>query len=80
MKQVICSVLDISDAVAAATQRKKAEASLKQQKEVLQTIFDNVPVMLSFLGNSGEIEWVNRYWEQVLGWSCEDLKTLRYHG
>lgn len=74
MKQVICSVLDISDAVAAATQRKKAEASLKQQKEVLQTIFDNVPVMLSFLGNSGEIEWVNRYWEQVLGWSCEDLK------
>ena len=74
MKQVICSVLDISDAVAAATQRKQAESSLKQQNEVLQTIFDNVPVMLAFLGNSGEIEWVNRYWEQVLGWSCEDMK------
>ncbi len=60
-------VLDISD-------RKQAEASLKQQKELLQTIFDNVPVMLSFLGSSGEIELVNRYWEKVLGWSVEEMK------
>ena len=75
MKQVICSVLDITDAVAAATQRKQAEGLLKQQKEVLETIFDNVPVMLSFLGHSGEMEWVNRHWEQVLGWSLADLKN-----
>ena len=74
IRQVIGSVLDISDAVAAATQRKQAEESLKQQNEVLQTIFDNVPVMLSFLGNSGEIEWVNRHWEQVLGWSFTEIK------
>ena len=65
--QIIGSVHDISD-------RKRAEESLKQQKEVLQTIFDNVPVMLSFLGSSGEIEWVNRYWEKVLGWSLEEMK------
>ncbi|MEG4318176.1 MULTISPECIES: PAS domain S-box protein [unclassified Microcoleus] len=75
IKQIIGSVLDISDAVAAATQRKQAESALKQQKEVLQTIFDNVPIMLSFLGNSGEIEWVNRYWEKVLGWSFADIKN-----
>ncbi|WP_293128931.1 PAS domain S-box protein [Microcoleus sp. bin38.metabat.b11b12b14.051] len=75
IKQIIGSVLDISDAVAAATQRKQAESALKQQKEVLQTIFDNVPVMLAFLGNSGEIEWVNRYWEKVLGWSFADIKN-----
>jgi PAS domain S-box-containing protein len=65
--QIISSVLDISD-------RKQAEELLKQQKEVLQTIFDNVPIMLGFLGKSGEIEWVNRYWEEVLGWSCEEMK------
>ena len=75
IQQIIGSVLDISDAVVAATQRKQAETSLKQQNEVLQTIFDNVPVMLSFLGNSGKIEWVNRYWEKVLGWSLADLKN-----
>ncbi len=60
-------VLDLTD-------RKKAEESLKQQKELLQTIFDNVPVMIAFLGNSGEISWVNRHWEQVLGWSFAEIK------
>jgi PAS domain S-box-containing protein len=75
IQQIIGSILDISDAVAAATQRKQAEESLKEQNEVLQTIFDNVPVMLSFLGHSGEIEWVNRYWEKVLGWSFAELKN-----
>ncbi|MFB8797254.1 MAG: PAS domain S-box protein [Microcoleus sp.] len=65
--QIIGSVLDISD-------RKQAESALKQQKELLQTIFDNVPIMLGILGSSGEISWVNRHWEQVLGWSCEEIK------
>ncbi|UNU23212.1 PAS domain-containing sensor histidine kinase [Microcoleus vaginatus] len=66
--QFIGSVLDISD-------RKQAEESLKQQKELLQTIFDNVPVMLAFLGSSGEVNWVNRHWEQVLGWSLTEIKN-----
>ena len=57
------------------TQRKQAEESLKQQKEVLQTIFDNVPVMLAFLDSLGEINWVNRHWEQVLGWSFAEIKN-----
>ncbi len=60
-------VLDLTD-------RKRAEASLKQQKELLQTIFDNVPVMLSFLGSNGEVNWVNRHWEQALGWSLAEIK------
>ncbi len=67
MRQVIGSVLDISD-------RKQAEESLKQQKELLQTIFDNVPIMLALLDKNGEINWVNRHWEQVLGWSLAEIK------
>ncbi|NJL69691.1 MAG: PAS domain S-box protein [Microcoleus sp. SM1_3_4] len=66
--QIIGSVLDISD-------RKAAEASLKQQKEVLQTIFDSVPVMLGFLNKNSEIEWVNRHWEEVLGWNSAEMKS-----
>ncbi|MEG4271811.1 MULTISPECIES: PAS domain S-box protein [unclassified Microcoleus] len=67
MRQVIGSVLDISD-------RKKAEESLKQQKELLQTIFDNVPVTIAFFDKNGQINWVNRHWEQVLGWSLAEIK------
>ncbi|MEG4533339.1 PAS domain S-box protein [Microcoleus sp. D2_18a_D3] len=66
--QFIGSVLDISD-------RKQAEESLKQQKELLQTIFDNVPVMLAFLDKNGQINWVNRHWEEVLGWSLAEIKN-----
>ncbi|MBE9121377.1 PAS domain S-box protein [Tychonema sp. LEGE 07199] len=68
MKQVIGSVLDITD-------RKQAEESLKQQNELLQTIFENVPVMLAFLDSQGELTWVNRHWEQVLGWSFAETKN-----
>jgi len=75
MKQVIGSVLDITDAVAAATQRKQAAESLKQQNELLQTIFDNVPVMLTFLDSQGKLSLVNRHWEQVLGWSFAEIKN-----
>ncbi|MEG4106961.1 PAS domain S-box protein [Microcoleus sp. S13_C5] len=67
MRQIIGSVLDISD-------RKQAEESLRQQKELLQTIFDNVPIMLAFLDKNGQINWVNRHWEQVLGWSLAETK------
>ncbi|MEG4087998.1 PAS domain S-box protein, partial [Microcoleus sp. Pol12B4] len=67
MRQIIGSVLDISD-------RKQAEESLKQQKELLQTIFDNVPIMLVFLDKNGQINWGNRHWEQVLGWSLAEIK------
>ncbi|MEG4519713.1 MULTISPECIES: PAS domain S-box protein [unclassified Microcoleus] len=66
--QFIGSVLDISD-------RKEAEESLKQQKELLQTIFDNVPIMLAFLDKNGQINWVNHHWEQVLGWSFAETKA-----
>ncbi|MEG3833017.1 MULTISPECIES: PAS domain S-box protein [unclassified Microcoleus] len=68
MRQIIGSVLDISD-------RKQAEESLKQQKELLQTIFDNVPIMLALLDKNGQINWVNRHWEQVLGWSLAEIKN-----
>ncbi|MEG4218242.1 PAS domain S-box protein [Microcoleus sp. Pol14C6] len=66
--QFIGSVLDISD-------RKQAEESLKQQKELLETIFNNVPVMIAFLDENSEINWVNHHWEQVLGWSFAETKA-----
>ncbi len=68
MRQVIGSVLDISD-------RKQAEEALKQQNELLQTIFNNVPVMLAFFDSQGELNLVNRHWEQVLGWSFAETKN-----
>lgn len=57
------------------TERKRAEEDLRRQKEILQTIFDHLPVMVNFLDAAGRVQLVNRHWEQVLGWSLEEART-----
>jgi PAS domain S-box-containing protein len=59
------------------TERKQAEDDLRKQKEILQTIIDNIPVMIRFLGPDGSI-LVNRAWEQTLGWSLEEVRQLKF--
>jgi PAS domain S-box-containing protein len=59
------------------TERKQAEDDLRKQKEILQTIIDNIPVMIRFLGPDGSI-LVNRAWEQTLGWSLEEVRQRKF--
>ena len=53
------------------TKRKQAEHDLRRQKEMLQTIIDNIPVMIRFFGPEGSL-LVNRAWQEALGWSLEE--------
>ncbi|XWK89423.1 MAG: response regulator [Phormidium sp.] len=58
--------------------RKIAEETLKEQKELLQTIFDHVPVMIALFDspkNDGTLSllWINQAWEKILGWNIEEL-------
>jgi two-component system, cell cycle sensor histidine kinase and response regulator CckA len=48
--------------------------ALTRQKELLQTVFDNVPVMLGFFEADGQVRWVNRTWEEALGWRLEEMR------
>ena len=50
----------------------RAEHDLTRQKEILQTIFDNVPAMIGFVGLDGRIKLANREWERTLGWTLAD--------
>lgn len=54
--------------------RKKAEEEVRQQKEILQTIFDHIPVMVSFVDQDGRIKLVNQEWERTLGWSFDEIR------
>ena len=49
-----------------------ADERLQQQKNLLQTIFDHLPLMVN-VASEGQIEIVNRAWERTLGWTAEDL-------
>jgi PAS domain S-box-containing protein len=58
------------------SEKKRAEDELRSQKEVFQTIFENIPVMIAFYGRDGQIELVNPEWERTMGWT---LKEIREH-
>jgi PAS domain S-box-containing protein len=56
------------------TKRKQAEEELRQKTEILQKIFDNIPVMVTFRGADGHIKLVNREWERIFGWTLTELQ------
>jgi PAS domain S-box-containing protein len=55
-------------------ERKRADDELRRQKEVLQKIFDHIPVLVSFWDEHGRLKLVNREWERVRGWSLEEIR------
>lgn len=58
------------------TKRKQAEEELRQKTEILQKIFDNVPLMVTFRGTDGRVKLVNREWERIFGWALPELQDL----
>lgn len=55
------------------TERKQAEKALREQKEMLQTIFDHIPVLLRLMDAAGNVILVNTYWEKIMGWTQEEV-------
>jgi PAS domain S-box-containing protein len=56
------------------TVERQAVAELRRQKELLQTIVDHIPVMINFIDEEGRVQWSNREWERVLGWTLEEAR------
>jgi PAS domain S-box-containing protein len=57
------------------TERKLAEDDLRKQKEILQKVFDHIPIMIALFDENGRIKLVNREWERTLGWSLGEIET-----
>jgi len=51
-------------------------SAIQQQWELLQTLFDHIPVMLTLSDTSGELMLANQAMERILGWSTAELTTL----
>lgn len=56
------------------TDAHSTEKEVRTQRELLQTIFDHIPLMLSKTDTDGRFLWVNREWEHTFGWSLRELK------
>jgi len=57
------------------TERKRAERELRQQKEILQTIFDHIPIMISFMDGNDRFKLVNGEWERTLGRTLQEIQS-----
>ncbi|WP_413161171.1 PAS domain S-box protein [Capilliphycus salinus ALCB114379] len=55
------------------TEEKEAEMKLKEQKELLETILDNIPVMIALMDSQNNFIWVNQEWEKVSGYKFEEI-------
>jgi len=56
------------------TARKEAEQDLRKQKDILQTIFDHIPVMINFGDANNKAVLANREWERTLGVTLEEIE------
>ena len=58
----------------ASEELQTAYSELRQQKEMLQTIFDHIPMMINSGDGKFGIQMVNRAWEQTLGWTLDEIR------
>ena len=57
------------------TVKRKTEQTLEEQKNILQTLFDHIPVIVTFLDDNEQFKWINREWTKTLGWSLEEMQA-----
>ncbi len=65
----------VSTQVAMAIERKRAEDALREQRGLLQSIVDHIPVMLAFVEPDGRVTWGNQEWCRVLGYTVEEARA-----
>jgi PAS domain S-box-containing protein len=66
----------LANVVALALERHELEIAKRRENEILQAIFDNLPVMLSINDPSGRFLRVNPAWERTLGWTLEEVQRV----
>ncbi len=68
----------VANVVALTLGRDAAGLGPPREHEILQTIFDHAPVLISFRDAAGQLLYVNRAWEQTLGWTLEEARETDF--
>src|SRR5258708_5462285 len=66
----------VANVLSLAVERHEVEVVQRREKETLEAIFDNIPVMISISDPSERLSSVNREWERTLGWTLEEAKQV----
>lgn len=69
-KKVLYSIIhDVTD-------RKEAETALLKEKNLLGTIIENIPVMLTRYDPTSNMLYLNKEFTEKVGWNTKDLETI----
>ena len=66
----------VANVLALSIERYEVEVARRREKETLQAIFDNIPLMISSYDAAGGLLRVNREWERTLGWTFEEAQSV----
>jgi PAS domain S-box-containing protein len=66
----------VANVLALAIEHHRVEVAQRQEKETLQAIFDNIPLMISSYDETGRLLRVNREWERTLGWTLAEAQRV----
>ncbi|HEX3034112.1 MAG TPA: PAS domain S-box protein [Thermodesulfobacteriota bacterium] len=67
--RVLVSIMNI-------TERKRVEEALERERELLQRIMDNIPVMIAVYEPSTKVMRLNKEFERLIGWSTEEARQV----
>jgi PAS domain S-box-containing protein len=67
----------LAEIAAELSRRQQEREALRRRSELLQTISDHIPVMVSLFDPAGRrLLFANQEWERVLGWTAEEAQRL----
>jgi len=66
----------VATVLSLAVERHDVEVAQRRQKETLEAIFDNIPVMISITDATEGLLRVNRDWERTLGFTLEEARRV----
>lgn len=58
------------------TEEKRAYENLRRQRNLLNSLFDNLPVGITVWDGDGKLQMANKAFTQLLGYTIADVKTL----
>jgi two-component system cell cycle sensor histidine kinase/response regulator CckA len=58
------------------TQRRLDSETLTNQTELLRSIMDHLPVMVSMFDSAGSPIYINREWERLFGWTLDEARSI----
>ncbi|MEX2478995.1 MAG: PAS domain S-box protein [Gracilimonas sp.] len=68
--------IQLAGVVADITEQKKLEEAYQHEKELFESIFENIPVIVDIYDPEINEIRVNKYFEKYLGWSNEEIKEI----